>query len=114
MVADFANLIRRRYVHVALLGGDVVGYVVFCTNGESMQLDNVAVNPEFTGQGIGKQLIKFVESAALKQGLLAVELYTNVAMTENQVLYPKLGYAETARKQQDGFSRVYYRKLLQT
>ncbi len=112
MVADFASLIQHRHVHVALLGGNIVGYVVFYTKGESMQLDNVAVSPEFTGQGIGKQLINFVETSASKQGLLAVELYTNVAMTENQVLYPKLGYTITAHKQQDGFSRVFYRKLL--
>ena len=114
MVADFANLIQRRYVHVALISGAVVGYVVFYLNDKSMQLDNVAVNPEFAGQGIGKQLISFVESTASKQGLIAVELFTNVAMTENQVLYPKLGYAETTRKQQDGFSRVFYRKRLNT
>ncbi len=112
MVADFASLIQRQHVHVAVLNVAVVGYVVFYSKGKSMQLDNVAVNPKFTGQGIGKLLINFVESTASKQGLLAVELYTNVAMTENQVLYPKLGYSETARKQEDGFSRVFYRKKL--
>ncbi len=112
MVADFANLIQRGHVHVALVDSAVVGYVVFYVNSKSMQLDNVAVDPEFTGQGIGKQLINFVELTASKQGLLAVELYTNAVMTENQVLYPKLGYTITARKQQDGFSRVFYRKLL--
>ena len=112
MVADFASLIQHLHVHVALLEDRVVGYMVFYANGECMQLDNVAVFPEFAGQGIGKLLINFVESTATQQGLLAVELYTNEAMTENQVMYPKLGYTETAREQQEGFSRVFYRKAL--
>ena len=112
MIADFASLIQNQHVYLALLNDAVAGFVVFYVSGECMQLDNVAVFPECAGQGIGKQLIKFVELTAAQQGLLAVELYTNEAMIENQVIYPKLGYVETGRQQQDGFNRVFYMKLL--
>jgi hypothetical protein len=33
-------------------------------------------------------------------------------MTENLVYYPKHGYAETHRAEQDGFRRVFFRKRL--
>ena len=42
----------------------------------------------------------------------AVELYTNAQMTENLSLYPRLGYAKTGRRMEDGFDRVFYRKEL--
>jgi len=97
MVADFAGLIQRQHVHVAVVDNAVVGYVVFYRDNNAMKLDNVAIHPDFAGCGIGKQLINFVESAAAKRGLAAVELYTNVAMTENQVLYPKNDCIRTAK-----------------
>lgn len=112
MVADFASLIGEQCVHVAICTSTVAGYVVFYPVNKSMHLENVAVKPEFAGLGIGGQLIRYVESVATQQRLVAVELYTNEGMTENLSMYPALGYLETARKRQAGFNRVFYRKLL--
>jgi GNAT superfamily N-acetyltransferase len=70
------------------------------------------VFPTHSGNGYGKKLIQFVEETALRQGLNAVELYTNEAMSENLAMYPKLGYVETERKEQDGYKRVFFRKSL--
>jgi hypothetical protein len=47
-----------------------------------------------------------------REGLSEIRLYTNEAMTENLAYYPRNGYTETQRAQQDGFSRVYFRKCL--
>ena len=33
-------------------------------------------------------------------------------MTENLELYPRLGYREVDRREEDGFSRVFFRKRL--
>jgi hypothetical protein len=33
-------------------------------------------------------------------------------MTENQVLYAKLGYVEYDRRIEDGYSRIFMRKML--
>ena len=110
MHANFAIQIAEGHVYVATSESSFVGYVVFYTEGDHLHLENVAVLPEQAGKGIGKRLIEHVESAAKQAGLKAVELYTNETMTENLGMYPKLGYVETARKLQDGFSRVFFRK----
>ncbi len=112
MIADFANQIELGHVWTAFCGSSFSGYVVFYPEADHMHLENVAVVPAHLGKGIGKRLIKYVEHTAHKQGLNAVELYTNEAMTENLSMYPKLGYFETDRKQQDGFHRVFFRKLV--
>ncbi len=112
MVADFAKLIERNAVDVAVRQNETVAYVVYYAIDNNMQLENVAVLPQFAGQGIGRQLIDRVEAQAKALGLQSVELYTNEAMTENQSYYPRLGYAELKREEQDGFKRVFYNKVL--
>ena len=112
MVADFEAQIRAGKLHVVELEGEVAGFVVFYPRGDHLDVENVAVLPGAQGKGIGKALLGFAEDEARRLGLPAVELYTNVKMVENQAFYPALGYVETDRREQDGFSRVFYRKQL--
>ncbi len=110
MNADFASQIELGQVQAAYCESAFAGYVMFYREGDHLHLENVAVAPAHAGKGIGKKLVAYVEQAARDQGLAAVELYTNEAMTENLKMYPKLGYVETERRRQDGFKRVFFRK----
>ena len=112
MCADFASQIAEGHVHIAMYEFSFSGYVVFYVEGDHIHLENIAVLPEQSGKGIGKRLLDHVEQLAQQAGLKAVELYTNEAMTENLEMYPKLDYLETGRKQQAGFNRVFFRKLV--
>ena len=110
MIADFAALVSRQVLWVAVDERQVIGYAVFYPRDRFMHLENVAVSPHRQGEGIGRQLIALVEDDARERGLDGVELYTNERMTENQQLYPALGYTELGRAEEAGFQRVYYRK----
>ena len=110
MVADFAAALAAGHLWVA--GDPPHGYVVAYPRGDHWHLENVAVDPAAQGQGLGRRLVAAVERMATEAGARAVELYTNAAMTENQALYPRLGYRETGRRREDGFDRVFYRKDL--
>lgn len=120
MVADFRAQIEARQVHVMEAGGQVAGFIVLFSrrsaSGEAgedhLHVENVAVFPEHHGKGLGRALLAFAEDEARRRKLPAVELYTNVKMTENLALYPRLGYVETGRRKEAGFSRVFYRKAL--
>lgn len=112
MLADFQSQIDRDCVYVALADLQVVGYVVFYPSGNTLHLENVAVAPACAGQGIGRKLIFFAEQSARDGGLNTISLYTNIAMTENLSLYPRLGYEETHRAIQDGYHRVFFHKQL--
>ncbi len=112
MVADFAAQIESGTLHVIELDGEVAGFIVLYPRRDHLHVENVAVLPAGQGKGLGKALMRFAEDEATRQGLSAIELYTNVKMTENQAFYPALGYVETERREEDGFSRVFYRKDL--
>lgn len=114
MIADFAQAIAAGQVWVSEQHGELDGYLVCFPVGQYIQLENVAVQPDAQGLGVGGNLIGFAEQLASDAGLAGVELYTNEKMFENQRLYPALGYTEVARAVEDGFSRVYYRKRLAT
>ncbi len=112
MDADFAAKIAAGQTHVAETGGKVAGYVIFYPEDGAMHLDAIGVLPEAAGRGIGKALIAFCEAEARRQGFALVTLHTNQKMEANLSIYPRLGYVETARGEQDGFARVFYEKRL--
>ena len=111
MDADYAAHIAAGEAHVAVDGEDrLLGFIVFFEDEGAMQLENVAVSPAATGQGIGKALVAFCETEARRKGLTRVSLYTNEKMTENLNIYPHLGYHETERRTEHGFNRVFFEK----
>jgi ribosomal protein S18 acetylase RimI-like enzyme len=112
MTADHEALIAAGEVWLAEIDGAAAGVLVARPRGQALLLESVAVAPEAQGRGVGRALIEHAEQLARKRGLPAVELYTNVHMTENQSIYPHLGYEEVGRGPEGGYERVFYRKAL--
>ncbi len=113
MVADFAAAQAAGHLHVAADKRGLAGFVVFFQRDDHIHLENIAVHPSCQGERVGQSLVKFVERQAFSQGLYRVELYTNEKMTGNLTWYPKLGYEEIGRWNEDGFDRVFFRKKLE-
>ncbi len=113
MVADFAAHIERDWVIVFEHEGRVKGYAILLTDGrQGALLDNIAVDPAFQRSGIGDALIREIERRVTELGHTALDLYTNVVMSDNIRWYAKLGFIETRRVDEAGFRRVYMRKML--
>jgi N-acetylglutamate synthase-like GNAT family acetyltransferase len=111
MLEDYSKVIEERQVTVAEFKGTVAGVVVLTTTSEGFLLENVAVLPAH--RGIGKALLQYAESEARRQGFGSLYLYTHEKMTENQLLYSKIGYVEYERRVENGYARVFMRKSLQ-
>lgn len=113
MHADFKQLVASNAVSIAIKQDSFAGFVVFYEQDQHMHLENVAVQPDLAGQGIGRKLIEYVEHQAVISGISRIELYTNEMMHENFGLYKHLGFEETDRREEDGFKRVFFSKLYQ-
>jgi ribosomal protein S18 acetylase RimI-like enzyme len=111
MIADFSTLVDEGKVWVHGAAG-LNGFIVMYAAEQSLQVDNVAVDPLLHGNGYGAQLLEFAEAEAKRRGITEITLYTNVHMTENLSFYPSLGYREIGRRNEDGFDRVYFSKSL--
>ena len=112
MTADYAQAVRDRQAWVAVEDGQVTGFVILVARPGYLLLENVAVLPAAQGRGIGGRLLGLAEQHARSLGRSEIRLYTNEAMTENLAYYPRRGYTETHRAEQDGFRRVFFRKPL--
>ncbi|KAH0277017.1 hypothetical protein KCU91_g3476, partial [Aureobasidium melanogenum] len=124
MTADYAALVKSSCLYVlsasspnsasASASSAILGCISLelDTTGEALEINNLAVSPTAQGKGYGKLLMKFAEDVAKEKGAKKLELYTNVKMVENLILYKKLGYDEVGRWSEDGFERVFFVKDL--
>ena len=112
MLNEYLPLIIDEKVFCGEFFGEIVGALVLKKFDGYMLLDNVALLPEYQGRGFGKQLIAFAEHYASENKYDEIRLYTNIKMIENIEFYHKLGYSEYARKEENGYERVYFKKRL--
>jgi GNAT superfamily N-acetyltransferase len=110
MTADYAQAVRDQQAWAAVQNGRIAGFAILVPGPGCLLLENVAVLPAAQGHGIGARLLALAEDHARSLGLSEIRLYTNEAMTENLAYYPRHGYTETHRAEQDGFRRVFFRK----
>lgn len=123
MLDDYKAHIAAKHAYVLEEQGQIVGYIILIpeyeeadgttdntTGGKTVLLDNIGVSPCFRKKGYGKELMLFAEAWAKEQGFASIILYTNIVMRENLVYYPKLGYVETHKIKEKGYSRVYFKK----
>lgn len=112
MVADFERHIDEDWVVVFDRDGSLLGYAILLVDDRRVLLDNIAVDANVQQQGIGAALMDHIERHVIAMGRRCYDLYTNVVMTENIRWYRKLGFVETERVTEKGFSRVYMQKVL--
>jgi len=112
MTADYALIAGSGSAWVAEQRGRLVGLLVLEPAADHLLLENVAVDPDVQGNGVGSRLLRLAEEQAEAQGLNEVRLYTNAAMIENLTYYPRHGYRETHRATQDGYRRVFFTKAV--
>ena len=112
MDADFAAALDDSLVWLIERDDRVEAVLVLEHHADHVLIDTIAVDPRARGRGYGARLLERAEEDARALGHAEVRLYTNAAMTENLTYYPRRGYQETGRRSEDGFHRVYFRKLL--
>jgi len=112
MLDDYGARVSQGVVWVIAEGSTIAGLIVLVPRPEYLLLDNIAVAPGRQGSGLGRRLLAFAETEAVRRGYREIRLYTHQTMTENQRLYAGIGYEETGRGTEAGYERVFMRKRL--
>ena len=107
MAADLASTLGDTRID-----GEGLGFCVSYADAGGWHVENLAVHPSAQGQGLGRALLADAEARAVATGAGRVHLYTNALMADALRLYPLAGYAETGRRHEDGFDRVFFAKRL--
>src|ERR1700730_5788109 len=112
MLEDYAARVSGGAVWVLEEGAVIAAIIVLLPGLNHLLLDNIAVSPNHQGLGLGRRLLAFAETEALRRGYREIRLYTHQTMVENQRLYASIGYQETGRGTEAGYDRVFMRKQL--
>jgi GNAT superfamily N-acetyltransferase len=108
MDADYRSEIDNYPTWVVEVEGRILGGLIMTFGGNQASIANIAVDPEFQGQGIGGELMRFAESKARDSHASELSLATHVLLDENISLYRHLGWEESGRDA----SRVFMKKSL--
>jgi len=110
MTADYSAAVQAGQAWVAEADGAIAGLLVLVAYPDHLLIENIAVQPSAQRRGIGSRLLELAEDEARANGLSEIRLYTNEGMTENLAFYPRHGYRETRRAEENGFRRVFFSK----
>ena len=83
--------------------GEYVGYFSLVNNGESVELNNLSVLPEYRHLGIGKDMIKYAKEYTVNN--TSAKKITIGIIEDNTILrnwYSSLGFVHTGAKRFDG------------
>lgn len=112
MLDDYAAAIATGEVWLAEDAGLNKGMLYLIPCDGYLDLETLAVDPQWHGQGVGKALLAFTEERAKALGYRDIHVYTNQKFEVATQMYPRYGYAEVHRGEEKGYQRVYYRKTL--
>lgn len=95
---DYEPRIARDEVWLRDDGGVISALAVFERHADHLLIFSLAVAPCFQRQGLGIELLRFVDTQAVEQGVAEVRLYTNARMERNIALYRAYGFQEMGRR----------------
>jgi len=84
--------------------GQLRGYLCAQTVADEIQIHNVALDPQFRRQGIGRLLLEDAEQEGVERGAVCAILEVRVTNTAALAMYGRMGYRRIGRR------RAYYRK----
>ena len=79
---------------------------------DTAELKRMRVDPAWQGRGLGRRMLRALESKARELGMRTIELETSVVQVAAQHLYISSGYRETGRAVLKGFDCILFRKEL--
>lgn len=97
MNIDYVEEIRTSEVWIAVSEETLAGAMILVADADQFLIANIAVHPEFQGNGLGRRLIDFAQSQASQRAYTEMHLATHPLLIENISLYTHLGWIEYAR-----------------
>lgn len=113
MQADYTRAVAEHIVDLAENGGRLAGLVEMILAADHLLIENLAVDPDAQGHGLGTLLLSHAETTARDLSVAEVCLYTNEKFEANIAFYAKRGYAVYEHGSLvSGSVTVFMRKIL--
>jgi GNAT superfamily N-acetyltransferase len=92
--ADESTLavLEHETVFVAEVDGDVAGYVACIRSGIAIKVDQLFVSPGHEGQGVGTQLLEYVEGYAISEAAATLQVVVEPENARARRFYQGRGF----------------------
>jgi GNAT superfamily N-acetyltransferase len=114
MRADYERNIDDHRIDVLVGNGSVVALLESMERSDHLWIENLAVSPQWHGNGLGRRLLAHAEALAAGAGLSTVRLLTNGAFGSNIAFYSRVGYVVDRTEPFMGGTTVHMSKRLPT
>jgi GNAT superfamily N-acetyltransferase len=112
MTADYDHAVRHHMIDLAFLDDQLVGLVEMIPRENDLLIENVCVDPDQQGAGLGRSLVAHAERETRRLGHGVIRLYTNKLFAANLSFYRGLGYEVEHEEPFRGGTMVHFRKVL--
>lgn len=112
MAADYDHAVRHHVIDLAYREGRLVGLVEMIPRADDLLIENICVDPDKQGGGIGRNLVAHGEAEARRRGYRMIRLYTNKLLAANLSFYAAQGYEIEREEAFKGGTIVHFRKGL--
>lgn len=112
MTADYEHAVRHHVIDLAYRDGRLVGLVEMIPRADDLLVENVCVDPDGQGGGIGRKLVAHAEAETRRRGHAMIRLYTNKLFAANLGFYATQGYEVEREEAFKGGTIVHFRKSL--
>jgi GNAT superfamily N-acetyltransferase len=90
--------------------GTIRGVILLEESGGRLWVDNISVDPDHQGAGIGKSLLELSLTRGAERGFEEVHLFTHELMDADRAIYEHLGWIEYEEEAPLADFFVYFRK----
>lgn len=111
MTADYDRAVREHRIDMAWEDGRLVALIETVLRPDDLLIENLAVEPDRQGRGLGSALLAHVEGLAREHGRV-LRLYTNALFAENLAFYAAHGFAIEREEPFRGGTMVHMAKRL--
>jgi ribosomal protein S18 acetylase RimI-like enzyme len=92
MKADYEQAVRDHEIDLLYADGKPVALIEMIVSPDYLFIENIAVLPEYQGQGLGRHLLNHAEEKVRKAKVRELRLLTNQAFAANIRLYKSVGF----------------------
>lgn len=86
----------------------IIAGLILVFDEKEASLANIAIHPDFQGEGLGRLLLEFAEKETLNKGYQELNLATHILFTENVLFYTKQGWMHSGQDE----NKIYMKKCL--
>ena len=97
MTADYGRAVAEHVIDLLEVNGELVALIELIPQSDHLLIENVAVQPDQQGKGLGERMLSHAEDFARSMHYNEVRLYTNAAFAANIAFYSRRGYEEYER-----------------